>query len=67
MAGPVPTHRGGTGLPCRSPAGCSINGKIHKRAEVRELTGVDEEALARYKKSEDIFDAVIARGIVQHR
>lgn len=37
-------------------------GRVHRRAVVRELTGRDEEALARYKGTEEIFNAIICLG-----
>jgi hypothetical protein len=49
------------------PAGLFYNGKTYKTATVRELTGADEEALARAIKSNNSFhfiDTLLQRGVV---
>ena len=65
IAGPVPTIEAAPDCVVDLLRGLPFNGKVHKRAEVRELTGIDEEALARYKKPEEVFDAVLAHGTVK--
>lgn len=47
------------------PRGISHNGKWHARCEVRELTGVDEEILAKVRKPEETFDMMLVRGVVR--
>jgi hypothetical protein len=44
------------------PRGLLLNGSWHTRVTVRELTGVDEEALARVKSVLDMFDTVLGLG-----
>jgi hypothetical protein len=47
------------------PRGLMHNGSWHKRAMVRELTGVDEESISRVKDITDIYDTVLALGTVR--
>jgi hypothetical protein len=47
------------------PRGLHQGGAWKKEAEVRELTGADEEALARTKEANDFFDLVLAHGVVK--
>lgn len=47
------------------PRGVMYNGTWQKRAMVRELTGVDEEAISRVKEVTDIYDTVLALGTVR--
>ena len=47
------------------PRGLFQGGVWKKEAEVRELTGADEESLSRAKESSDFFDLVLAQGIVR--
>lgn len=47
------------------PRGLYQGGTWKTEAEVRELTGADEEALARAKESLDFFDLVLAHGVVR--
>jgi len=47
------------------PRGLSYSGAWQKRAMVRELTGVDEEAISRVKEITDIYDTVLALGTVR--
>lgn len=47
------------------PRGLFQGGVWKKEAEVRELTGADEEALSRAKESTDFFDLVLAHGVVR--
>lgn len=65
IAGPVPTIEAAPDCLITLPRGIIRGGKAHARVEVRELTGNDEEALARYKKPEEVFDAVLALGTVR--
>jgi hypothetical protein len=44
------------------PRGLQYAGTWQKRAMVRELTGVDEEAISRVKEITDIYDTVLALG-----
>lgn len=44
------------------PRGIQYAGTWQKRAMVRELTGVDEEAISRVKEITDIYDTVLALG-----
>ena len=65
MVGPVPTIDPAPDCLVDLLRGLHHNGHDQKRAEVREMTGNDEEQLARYKRSGEIFDAVIALGTVR--
>ena len=65
IAGPVPLIESAPDTHLDLPRGLYYNGKVFKRAEVRELTGVDEEALSKCKKIEDTFDTVLTRGVVR--
>lgn len=47
------------------PRGLWRGGSWKKEAEVRELTGADEESLSRAKESSDFFDLVLAHGVVR--
>jgi hypothetical protein len=47
------------------PRGLMYNGTWHTQVTVRELTGVDEETLARVKTVQEMFDTVIALGITR--
>jgi hypothetical protein len=47
------------------PRGVMHAGSWQKRATVRELTGVDEEAIGRVKEIADIYDTVLALGTVR--
>lgn len=47
------------------PRGLYQGGSWKTEAEVRELNGADEEALARAKESVDFFDLVLAHGVVR--
>jgi hypothetical protein len=65
MVGPVPTIDPAPDCLVDLLRGLQYNGQDQRRAEVREMTGNDEEQLARYKRSGEIFDAVIALGTVR--
>ena len=68
MAGPVPLMSRGTGLLRQAlPRGLFIKGSYKHRRSCRELTGADEEALAKVRESIDFFDLVIALGVEQSR
>ncbi len=47
------------------PRGLMHNGSWQTRAMVRELTGVDEEALARVKEVAEVFDTVLSLATVR--
>lgn len=47
------------------PRGILREGKWHARAEVRELTGVDEEVLGKVRKPEETFDTMLTLGVVR--
>lgn len=47
------------------PRGLYRGGSWKCEAEVRELTGADEEALARVRETSDFFDTVLAHGVVR--
>lgn len=47
------------------PRGWFQGGVWKKEAEVRELTGADEESLSRAKESSDFFDLVLSHGVVR--
>ena len=65
MVGPVPLIEPSPDTHIDLPRGLNYNGRVMKRAEVRELTGVDEEALSKCKKTSDTFDTVLTRGVVR--
>jgi hypothetical protein len=65
IAGPVPLIEPAPDTYVDLPRGLNYNGQTFRRAEVRELTGVDEEALSKCKKIEDTFDTVLTRGVIQ--
>lgn len=65
MVGPVPLIEQSPDTHVDLPRGVTYQNKVFKRAEVRELTGVDEEALSKCKKMEDTFDTVLTRGVVR--
>ena len=65
MAGPVPLIEPSPDCLVTLVRGLVHNGVPQTQAEVRELTGADEEAFAKYKKPEDVFDAILAYGVVR--
>lgn len=65
MVGPVPLIEAAPDTHVDLPRGLMYQNKVFKRAEVRELTGIDEEALSKCKKIEDTFDTVLTRGVVR--
>ena len=59
-SGTVPDDRRSSRQPCsRCPEGSRSTGSGTARCEVRELTGVDEEALAKVRKPEETFDMML--------
>jgi hypothetical protein len=64
-AGPVPLIQNSMEPTITLPRGLMYNGTWHTQVTVRELTGVDEEVLARVKTVQDMFDNVIALGVVR--
>ena len=63
MAGPVPIIPDAMPNTVTLPRGLYHNGIWHRQVTVRELTGVDEEALAKVKEPSEFFDAVLAQGV----
>src|SRR6185295_8022030 len=63
--GDVPTIQESVEPYVELPRGLSYSGAWQKRAMVRELTGVDEEAISRVKEITDIYDTVLALGTVR--
>lgn len=61
-AGSAPVIQSGMDPTFTLPRGLMYNGTWHTQVTVRELTGVDEEALARVKTVQEMFDTVIALG-----
>lgn len=47
------------------PRGLYSNGKWETQVEVKELTGADEESLARFRNPEDFFNGVLVYGTVR--
>ena len=64
-AEPVPLIQRGMDPVITLPRGLMYNGTWHTQVTVRELTGVDEEVLARVKTVQDMFDSVIALGVTR--
>jgi hypothetical protein len=62
VRGDVPRITEGPDLLVRLPRGLYVNNTWEGEAEVRELTGNDEEALARFKEAPEIFNAVVVYG-----
>lgn len=65
IVGPMPVIESAPECVVDLLRGISFNGREQTRAEVRELTGNDEEHIARYKKPGEVFDAVISLGTVR--
>lgn len=63
--GDVPTIQESVEPYVELPRGLMYAGSWQRRAMVRELTGVDEEALSRVKDITDIYDTVLALGTVR--
>ena len=64
-AGPVPLIQDSVDPHVDLPRGLMYNGTWNTRAVVRELTGLDEEAMARVKEISEIYDIVLALGTVR--
>jgi hypothetical protein len=63
MAGPVPLIPDAPDCVVDLPRGLWVKGEFKRTAIVRELTGADEEALAKTREPQDFFDLVIALGV----
>ena len=64
IAGPVPLIPEAPDTTITLPRGLYVSGSFKKQATFRELNGSDEETLARTKDGNDLFDQVIALGVV---
>jgi hypothetical protein len=64
IAGPVPLIAAAPDCSVELPRGLYVRGEFKRQALVRELTGADEEALARMRDGEDFLDLVLALGTV---
>lgn len=62
IAGNVPTISESPDVIIELPRGLYTGSKWETEVELRELTGTDEEALARFKTSVDFFNGVIVYG-----
>lgn len=65
IAGPVPLIADQPDGTVILPRGYMNHGVLQAKAEVKELTGADEEAFARVKKYTDFFDLIIALGTIR--
>jgi len=65
LAGEMPTMGEPENPVLTLPRGRLVNNKWETAAEVRELTGADEEYLARKRDPLDYFDAVLALGVTR--
>lgn len=63
IAGPVPLMSDAPDCSLVLPRGLYIQGMFKTNATVRELTGTDEESLAKQREPNDYFDLVIALGV----
>ena len=64
IAGPVPLIAESPDCSVDLPRGLFHRGIYKRQVLVRELTGADEEALAKVREQADFFDLVIALGVV---
>ena len=64
IAGPTPLIEDSPDTAMVLPRGLYVSGTFKRQAVVRELTGVDEEQLAKSKDNSNMFDLVIALGTV---
>lgn len=64
MAGPIPLIEDAPDTTLILPRGFFQQGAWHRRVEVRELTGADEETLAKVSDQLAFFSTVIALGVV---
>ena len=65
LAGEMPTMPQPEDDVVTLPRGRFLNGKWERAFQVRELTGKDEEYLARKRDSMDYFDAVLSLGVTR--
>ena len=65
IAGPIPLMPEQPDTIVMLPQGYRHGGVYQTKAEVRELTGVDEEILARTKEFVDFFDTMVALGTIR--
>jgi hypothetical protein len=65
IVGDVPTMDEAPEAMLTLPRGILRDGKWHARCEVRELTGVDEEVLAKVRKPEETFETMLVQGVVR--
>jgi hypothetical protein len=65
IAGPVPLVRQQPSNTVELPKGLMYGGQVQTKAEVRELTGADEEMLARTKEWVEFFDRMLALGTMR--
>ena len=65
IAGPVPLIPDQPDNDVELPNGYFFGGVMHTKAEVKELNGADEEALARTKDFADFFDRMVALGTIR--
>ena len=65
IAGPIPIIDDAPLVTVTLPRGLFYNGAWQRVIEVRELTGADEEALAKLRDPTEMYDAVIGRGTVR--
>lgn len=63
LIGSVPLIQDAPDVMFSLPRGIYSNGKWETEVELRELTGADEEALARFKDSADFFNGVVVYGV----
>jgi hypothetical protein len=62
IAGPTPLIEEPPDTALTLPRGLYVSGTFKRLAVVRELTGADEEQLAKSKDGADLFDKVVAQG-----
>lgn len=63
MAGPMPLIPGAVDNVLTLPRGLYLDGVWKTRVTVQELTGADEEALAKLREPTDFYDLVLALGV----
>jgi hypothetical protein len=63
IAGPVPLIEQAPDCHLSLPRGLFYKGMYKKDVVVRELTGMDEEALAKHREPSDYYDMVVALGV----
>jgi hypothetical protein len=65
IAGEVPLIPAAPDTLIHLPRGLYTGSKWETEVEIRELTGADEEALARFKEAHDFFNGVLVYGIAR--